>query len=227
MKISILGTRGKIKPTAERHSLHTGILLDDTILVDIGQREYLDHQPEAIVFTHFHPDHAYFVESGETFTPGIPIFGPEQHELVPKLRLVRGSFRIGDYDFRPIPVIHALRLKSLGYLITKGDQRILITGAVAWIEKEYLADLPQVDLVITEASYINRGGRINRKKDRIFGHTGAPDLVRLLGPLTSKLVFLHYGSWFYNNIPESKERLSALSDEITIIPAHDGMEIEL
>lgn len=60
MKIKILGTRGKIEPKAEDHVNHTGFLIDDKILIDVGERKYMDNQPKAVVFTHFHPDHAFF-----------------------------------------------------------------------------------------------------------------------------------------------------------------------
>lgn len=228
MKIRILGTRGKIEPKAKDHVNHTGFLLDEKILIDVGEPEYMDHRPEAIVFTHFHPDHAFFVPEKERFEPGIPLFGPEAHELIPELKVISGEFEIGEYTFTPIPVIHALRLTSLGYIIQKGQKKIFITGDVAWIEKSNLAEIPPLDLVITEASFINKGGRINRKKDRIFGHTGVPDLIRLLSPLTSKIAFCHYGEWFFETEPEeSKKRIRSLEEEVELIPAHDGMEIEI
>ena len=82
--------------------------------------------------------------------------------------------------------------------------------------------------MITEASFINKGGRINRKKDRIFGHTGVPDLIRLLSPHTKRIAFCHYGVWFFENSPaESKHEIKALEEEVELIPAHDGMELEV
>ncbi|MHA6279949.1 MBL fold metallo-hydrolase [Salinimicrobium sp. CAU 1759] len=228
MKIKILGTRGKIEPKAQDHVRHTGFLIDEQILVDIGEPEYMDYRPAAVVFTHFHPDHAFFVPEKEKFTPKIPLFGPEAHELIPELKVISGKFEVEDYTFTPIPVIHALKLKSLGYIIEKDKKRLFMTGDVAWIEKANLAEIPLLDLVITEASFINKGGRINRKKDRIFGHTGVPDLIRLLSPHTKKIAFCHYGEWFFKNSPEeSKQQIKALEEEVELIPAHDGMELEV
>lgn len=227
MKIKILGTRGKIEPSAAKHKNHTGFLIDDRILVDVGERKYMDYDPEAVVFTHFHPDHAFFVPDKERFEPEIPLFGPEANELIPKLKVVEKKFSIKGYIFTPVPVIHALRLKSLGYIIQKDGKSLFITGDVAWIEKAELKDLPPLDLVITEASFINKGGRINRKKDRIFGHTGIPDLIRLLGPYTSRIAFMHYGNWFFEDVNESKKKIKALQEEVELIPTHDGMELEI
>ncbi len=227
MKIKVLGTRGKIEPSAPGHKRHTGFLIDDKILVDVGEPEYMKTNPEAIVFTHFHPDHAFFVFDKEKFTPQIPLFGPEENELIPKLQVVKKKFSINGYSFTPIPVIHALRLKSLGYIIEKGGKRVFITGDVAWIEKAHLQALPKMDLVITEASFIKKGGRINRKGDKIFGHTGVPNLIHLLGPLTSKIAFCHYGNWFFEDVQESKKMISSLQEEAELIPTHDGQVLEI
>lgn len=229
MKIRILGTRGKIEPSAPKHKNHTGFLVDNKILIDVGEPEYMQHDPKAIVFTHFHPDHAFFVAEKEKFNPKIPLFGPEPQEFVPELRIISEKFSIGEYNFSPIPVIHALKLKSLGYIIQIDTKKIFITGDVAWIEKANLKQLPKLDLIITEATFINKGGRINRKKNKIFGHTGVPDLIRLLGPHTDKIVFTHYGNWFFENVEESLNRIRSLQNENTpeLIPAHDGMEIEV
>lgn len=228
MKIRILGTRGKIEPKAEDHVNHTGYLIDEKILVDVGEEKYMDYSPEAVVFTHFHPDHAFFVPDKQNFSPKIPLFGPEAHELIPQLKVITGPFEIDGYKFTPVPVIHALRLKSLGYIIQKGQKKVLMTGDVAWIEKANLAEIPDLDLVITEATFIQKGGRINRKKDRIFGHTGIPDLIRLLSPLTPKIAFCHYGEWFFENKPEeSKKRIKSMEADVELIPAYDGMQIEI
>ena len=229
MKLKILGTRGKIEASAPNHKNHTGFLLDSKILIDVGEPEYMKYDPEAIVFTHFHPDHAFFVAEKEKFAPKIPLFGPEPQEFLPDLKIISEMFRIGDYSFTPVPVIHALKLKSLGYIIEKNRKRIFITGDVAWIEKANLENLPKLDLIITEATFINKGGRINRKKNKIFGHTGIPNLIRLLGPLTKKIVFTHYGNWFFEDVEQSLQKLRSLQEEDgpDIIPGHDGMEIEI
>ncbi|MDX1752511.1 Ribonuclease BN, tRNA processing enzyme [Salinimicrobium sediminis] len=228
MKIRILGTRGKIEPKAEDHVNHTGFLIDEKILVDVGEEKYMDYRPEAVVFTHFHPDHAFFVPEKQKFSPKIPLFGPEAHELIPQLKVITGPFEIDGYKFTPVPVIHALRLKSLGYIIQKGQKKVFITGDVAWIEKANLAEISNLDLVITEATFIQKGGRINRKKDRIFGHTGIPDLIRLLSPLSPKIAFCHYGEWFFENkAEESKEWIKSMEADVELIPAYDGMQIEI
>ena len=227
MKIEILGTRGKIEPSAPHYQNYSGILIDDRILIDIGEKKYLGKNPKLIVFTHFHPDHAYFMFNKEEFTPDIPLFGPEENEFIPGLQVIDDAFSLYGYDFTPVPVIHALSLKSFGYLIEKDEKKLFITGDVAWIEKANFESFPQVDLVITEASFINKGGRINRKGDRIFGHTGVPNLIQLLKPVTKKIAFTHYGSWYFEDIKAGKKQIKQLSDDMELICCHDGMQIEI
>ena len=226
MKVKILGTRGKIKPSAPKHRNYSGILIDDKILIDIGEEAYMKYSPEAIVFTHFHPDHAYFVFENETFDPQIPLFGPENNDLIPELKVITETFNIDGYRFTPIPVIHALHLRSYAYLIEKDKKRIMITGDVAWIEKAYLQGLSNIDLIITEGSFIKKGGMIRRKKDKIFGHTGIPDLIRILGPLTNRIAFNHYGKWYFDDIQKANKTLKAFATpELEVIPGYDGLEI--
>lgn len=228
MKIKVLGTRGKVEPSAEKFRNHTGFLIDNKILIDLGEKEYLDYKPEAIIFTHFHPDHAYFVSEDEKFVPEIPLFGPEENELVPKLKIIKKPFNSKGYKITPVPVIHALRLKSLGYLIEKNDKKLFITGDVAWIEKKNFENFPKVDLIITEATFFRKGGRINRKGNNIFGHTGIPDLIRLLSPLTNKIAFSHYGDWFFEqDASKSFDQIMELQEDVILIPTHDGMELNI
>ena len=227
MEIEILGCRGKIKTSAPKYNNHSGFLIDGKLLIDLGEKEFLARKPQAILFTHFHPDHAFFVFDEQVFSPEIPHFGPEIHPLLPKLKIISEETEVLGYNISPIPVIHAKNLKSYGYVVEKDGKRVFFTGDVAWIEKAHLKEIGQVDLIITEATLIQKGGRINRIGAKIFGHTGIPDLVRILSPLTPKLVFTHYGDWFFKDIRESKEKLKSLAPEDTkIIPAFDGFKIK-
>lgn len=228
MKIEVLGSRGKVEPSAPAYEKHTGFIIDETILLDVGEPEYLERDPEAIVFTHFHPDHAFFVYNDETFAPGVPHFGPQEHPLIPNLGIIEDEITINGYYFKPIPVIHALSLKSWGYVVEKDGKRIFFTGDVAWIEKKYLEEIGRVDLVVTESTIMKKGGRINRSGNKIYGHTGIPDLVRILSPLTEKIVFTHYGDWFFEDVKNNPDKIKALEKEgLQIIPAYDGFTIEI
>lgn len=228
MKIEVLGTRAKIKPTAPGYHNHSGFLIDDQILLDVGEESFLGRKPKAIVFTHFHPDHAFFVFQHQIFQPKIPHYGPEIHELLPQLKIVEESFMIHGYRFIPVPVIHALSLRSLGYVIEKEGKRIFFTGDVAWIEKAQLEKLGHLDLIFTEATFLKKGGRINRRGSQIYGHTGVPDLIRLLGHLSPKIVFTHFGEWFYADVKGGPKKIMSMqSKSPELIPAHDGFIINV
>lgn len=228
MKIEILGSRGKVEPSAPIYKNHSGFLIDKKILIDVGEPEFLNRNPELILFTHFHPDHAFFLYEDKEFTSDIPHYGPEEHPLIPKLEVITGRFQIMGYEITPVPVIHALNLKSCGYVLEKDEKRVLFTGDVAWIEKEHLKGIGKVDLIVTEATISEKGGRINRKDNKIYGHTGIPDLIRILGPLTDRMVFSHYGEWFFEDVENNLEKLKEFSSsDLEIIPAHDGFEIEI
>ena len=60
MTIKFLGTKGQIPLSHKRHSLHSGFLVDDVILFDLGEKRFLKEDPKYIFITHFHPDHAFF-----------------------------------------------------------------------------------------------------------------------------------------------------------------------
>lgn len=228
MKINVLGTRGNVKPFAEGYQKHTGILIDDTLLFDVGEQEYLQTKPKAIVFTHYHPDHAFFAFKNELFRCTIPHFGPEHHPLLPDVQVITKEFELEGYHITPISVLHAFKLKSLGYLIQKNNKRVFLTGDVAWIENSQRDKLHNLDLICTEATFIKKGGRINRKEGKIFGHTGVPDLIRMLSPHTSRILFAHYGQWFFSSDSSGLDMIRALAPEgVELIPARDGFSIEI
>lgn len=228
MQIEILGTRGNIEPSKPYHSKHTGYLMNNELLVDVGEKEFMGRDPKAVIFTHLHPDHAYFVDKDDTFDPGIPVYAPEGSELIPGANIIEDGFEVAGYHITPIPVIHSLKVDSLAYIIRHNDHKIFISGDVAWIEKKYHEKINSADLIITEASFIRKGGQIRRKDDKIYGHTGVPDLVRIFSPLTDKIVFTHYGSWFIKDVPKGRKKIKELeTEEAELIPGYDSMQISI
>lgn len=45
MKITILGTRGEIEESAPYHSKKSGVLVNDILLLDIGDKNFLEYKP--------------------------------------------------------------------------------------------------------------------------------------------------------------------------------------
>lgn len=231
MEIKILGTRGEIKEKARGHSKQSGILIDNCLLVDCGEKSYLQYKPRWILFSHLHPDHAYFMRRGkeEDLLPDIPFFVPEAP--LKGLHLLRRKKTLGPYEITPIPTHHSKLVKSMAYLIKKKEKSLLYTSDLVWIDKQYHHLFASVDLVITEASFLREGGMIRRDKEtgEPFGHTGIPNLIRLFKPYTPQILFTHFGSWFYKNPRKARAQLHALGREhqIKVIVARDGLLVNL
>jgi glyoxylase-like metal-dependent hydrolase (beta-lactamase superfamily II) len=229
MRVRILGTRGEVEPSGPRHSRHSGILIDGMLMVDLGEREFLDYGPKAVLITHLHPDHAYFVRGGEGRPPkGVPIFAPEKYEDY-GVRLLEREKTIAGYHILPIPTHHSLKVLSQAYLISRGSAKILYTGDMIWINKEYHPLFEGLDAVITEASFLRKGGWVKRDKStgRIYGHNGLPDIIRLFRDYCRHIVLVHFGAWFYEDARRARAEIRTLArtNGVVIDPAYDGQEI--
>ncbi len=231
MRVRILGTRGEVEPSAPRHSRHSGILIDGALMVDIGEREFLAFGPQAVLITHLHPDHAYFVRAGAPRPPaGIPLYAPEKYKDY-GVRVLDEAATIAGYEVLPIPTHHSVKVRSQAYLISDGSAKILYTGDLVWINKEYHYLFEGLDLVITEGSFFRKGGMVRREKatGEIYGHTGTPNLVRLFKEYCRRIVLVHFGGWFYEDTGRARKDIRALAraNMIEIWAGYDNMEIAL
>lgn len=230
MKITILGARGEIEESAPYHSKHSGVLINHELLLDCGEEHFLTYNPRALLITHLHPDHAFFVRSGHYQDLNCPVYAPETYREQP-ITVTNKTFALGGYTITPIPTIHSLKVASQGYLIEYQEKRLLYTGDMLWIEKKYHHLFEHLDAVITEASWIRKGGLVRRENatGRIFGHTGVPDLIRLFKPYTKTMIFVHFGSWFYKDIKKARATFHTFSKEhdLMILVGYDGLEIVL
>ncbi len=230
MKITVLGTRGEIEESAPYHSKKSGILIDDILLLDCGDKRFLKYNPHYILITHLHPDHAYFVRHNEEPDFGIPVYAPEKFLSVP-ITISSKPFTIDGYKVTPIPTIHSIKVKSNAYLVEHNGSAILYTGDMIWIEKKYQQLLPALDLVITEASFLRKGGMIRREKEtgQIYGHTGIPNLITFFKNYTHTMLLVHFGAWFYKDIQKSRSAIKKLAQEydMEIIVGYDGLELDI
>ena len=178
----------------------------------------MELRPEHVFITHLHPDHAFFVRDNRDLERQYFFLGN-----------FRSAKQFGQYTVKPIPTHHSKKVDSQAYLIQKENTRMLYTGDLVWINKEYHPLLEHLDTVITEASFIRKGGMICKDPDtnQIYGHKGVPDLVRLLSKFTAHIVFMHFGNWFYEDIPKTTRQISRLSDEVRLTVAHDGYQFEI
>lgn len=228
MKIRILGTRGNIDETAPYHSKHSGVLIDDEILLDLGEKQYLEYSPKYIFITHLHPDHAVFVVE-EVDKIDVPVYAPETSKKLAEIRKISDTVKVDSYRVVPIPTHHSIKVDSVAYLLEKESQRVLYTGDMIWINKEYHNKLKNIDLVITDGSFMRDKGLIRRDEDtgQIYGHNGIPNLVDLFNDFTGHIIFVHFGSWFYKDIQQARRRIEALGNEVKVEAAYDGMTIDI
>jgi ribonuclease BN (tRNA processing enzyme) len=221
MEIKVLGTRGNIRLSASGHKLHSGILIDGRIMLDIGQSEYLNCQPEYVFITHLHPDHAFFIEDRKA-APGMPVYAPEVRKGSLDMKVISGPVAIDDYLISPLPVAHSLNVKSVGYIVKKSGKSLFYTGDVAAFDGGLLDEFGRMDAIITEASFDRTGGFVRYKKGQPFGHCGVPDLVEMFAPHTGRIIFTHFGSWFIKDVEKGTAKLKAFAtDQLKIEVAND------
>lgn len=225
MRIEILGTRGHIEASAPGHERHSGVLMDD-VLFDLGEREYLDRSPRAVFITHFHEDHAFFVNDEAEID--VPLYAPERL-AGQRIRVVRSTVEIGDMRVTPVPTNHSEKVRSCGYMVEKDLQRVLYTGDLFSVQARYRDRLADLDLAIVEGSFMRHGGLVRRDPEtgRSHGHTGIPDLVRFFAPIARRIVVTHLGSWFFRDIPAAVKQIESLDPDGRITVAEDGTVIEL
>lgn len=228
MQIKVLGTRGEIEQTAARHSRHSGVLVDKKLLLDLGEKLFLQAKPKAILLTHLHPDHAAFVR--HDFAVDFPLYAPEKYKAK-EIKLLKKPAHIAGYKITPIPTIHSLKVKSQAYLLEAKNKRLLYTGDMIWIKKKYRSILGKLDLVITEASFVKEGGMIRRDKEtgQVFGHAGVPNLCRIFAPYTKTILLVHFGAWFYKDIKRSRKKLKLLGEKygLNLIVGHDDQQFRI
>jgi phosphoribosyl 1,2-cyclic phosphodiesterase len=227
MRLKVLGTRGDIVPSAPGFARHSGILVDGRILLDLGEAAYLRYRPQQIFISHLHPDHAAFLRT--TVVTDAEIYLPEPTRQLPTARVTSRPVRSGSYRIVPVPTVHSLKVRSVGYVVQKGRRRVFFSSDLVSIQRRYQSRLRRLDLVITEGSYLRRGGlvRIDPPTGRPFGHTGIPNLIELFRPFTSRIVITHFGSWFYRDIPASIRQIAALGDGVRTSAARDGLVIKI
>jgi ribonuclease BN (tRNA processing enzyme) len=229
MHLRILGTRGEIEESAPWHSHHSGVLVDGRLLLDLGEREFLDLHPDLVVITHLHPDHAFFIT--EDATANVPVYAPEAYRDGIQVRSFPETLKLDSCIIRPLPTHHSKLVQSAALVVTKGDHRICYTGDIIWLNTEYHPFLQDLDLVITDGSYIRKGGMVRKDSEsgRLYGHTGIPDLIRLFSAFTDRILFVHFGSWFFRDIEAARKKIRELGRDygVEARAARDGEEVEI
>lgn len=230
IEVRILGSRGNIKPTAPRHARHAGVLVGGSLLLDCGERSYLNYHPRWTLITHWHPDHAFFLNNDAV--PQLPsVYAPQTHSRC-RARVVKAgeALLLGKWHVTAIRTVHSAKVLSLAYRVERSDTSLLYTGDLFAIRRRY-HPLLHTDLIITDGSFIRRGGlvRTDRKSGRQFGHGGIPDLIAFFARFTRRIVFTHLGAWFYRDPLCARQRVAELGQiyDLDVRLAWDGMRLEI
>jgi len=238
MKIRMLGTKGEIEEFSPIHKKQSGILIDN-MLFDVGEPVYLEYNPKIVFITHLHPDHAFFVKEKkipEEHHGKFYIVAPEKVEGLQwedwKVIKFGEDSDFCDYTITPFPTLHSKKVKSLAYLVEGKGLRVLYTGDMIWLKKKYHDQLKNLDLVITDGSFLRKGGMIrkDKKTGEVYGHQGIPDLIKFFSRLGAKhIIFTHFGTEIVKDHKEAERKVKELAKEsnIDVRLAKDGITLNI
>jgi ribonuclease BN (tRNA processing enzyme) len=160
------------------------------------------------------------------------MYGPEPYHRG-SLRVIKhtGSGKVGGYDIRTVPTIHSQKVKSQGIIVSRDGKTLLYTGDLIWIKRWYHRYFRDLDLVITEGSFIRRSGMVRRdiRRGNIYGHAGIGRLISTFSEHTGHIVLTHFGSWLYKDIKEARKRIREIArrEGVEVTVGYDGLEITI
>lgn len=179
MKLTFLGTRGYIDAATRLHGRHTSLLVTyrrRRVMVDAGEDWLgLVHtvDPDALVLTHAHPDHAFGLANGAPCPvwATAPTWKHIDAYPLPERRVIepRRPFRVEGITFEAFEVEHSVTFPTVGFRITAGRTTIFYASDLIYIQerKEALRGI---------RAYVGDGASltipmVRRRSDALIGHT--------------------------------------------------------
>jgi phosphoribosyl 1,2-cyclic phosphodiesterase len=239
MKLIFLGTRGEIEARTRRHRMHSSLLVSyrgARVMIDcgldwLGKFERLN--PDAIVLTHAHPDHAWGLKNGAP----CPVHAPRKtwHSLrncqVEDRHLIKERLptKICGVTFEPFPVEHSILAPAVAYRVSAGRARILYGPDLLFIH-DRAAALKDVQVYIGDGATLTRSF-IRRRGKTLIGHSPVrTQLTWCAKEGVPQAIITHCGSEIVNGDEhqiEAQVRKMAVDRGIEACVAHDGMTLIL
>jgi phosphoribosyl 1,2-cyclic phosphodiesterase len=239
MNLTFLGTRGEIDARTRRHRMHTSLLVSHggaRVMIDcgldwLGKLKRVD--PNAIVLTHAHADHAWGLKRGAP----CPVYAPEKAwqelQLYPikdrHLIEERTRTKICGITFEAFPVEHSILSPAVGYRVGAGRACIFYAPDLIFIHDRSAA-LKGVQIYIGDGATITRSF-IRRRGKALIGH--APVRTQLTWcekEGVPRAIITHCGSEIVTGDERkmsAKLRDIASERGVEVSIAYDGMKVAL
>jgi phosphoribosyl 1,2-cyclic phosphodiesterase len=239
VKLTFLGTRGAIEARSRRHRRHSALLIayrGSRVMVDCGadwRGRLADVNPDAIVLTHAHQDHAYGLKDGAPCPvhatavtwEAIDAFPVETRATVRP----RERFEVAGIGFAFFPVQHSTRAPAGGYRIDAGRVTIFYVPDVVAIEEPSDA-LRGIRLYVGDGATVERS-MVRRVPGGLVGHTPVrTQLGWCEEEGVRRALFTHCGSDVVagdERMLQPKVRRMGEERGVDAAIAHDGQEIVL
>lgn len=203
------------------------------VMLDCGadwRGRVADLDPDAIVLTHAHPDHAWGLRDGApcpVYATRITWDAIEGYPIDRRVTVEpRQELEIEGMRLEAFAVEHSIRAPAVGYRIEAGPSKIFYVPDVAYIPERADA-LAGVDVYVGDGATIKRS-MVRRRGDQIFGHAPiSTQLTWCRKEGVPRAIITHCGSQIVEGDPEeAAARVTALGEErgVEVKIAYDGLE---
>jgi phosphoribosyl 1,2-cyclic phosphodiesterase len=234
VRLTFLGTRGGIVLASRLHRRHSALLVEarGRILIDCGtdwRRRLSGLEPDAILVTHAHPDHA----GGLTQGAPCPVYAsPATCRALAGFpldlrRLSPGTpARISGISIQIVPVVHSLLAPAVGYRL---DDRVFYVPDVVDIRAKH-AMLASLELYVGDGARLVRPLVRTTPTGRRFGHAAIRTQLGWCARAgIPRAIFTHCGSEVVRDHAAAATRVRALGRErgVDARLARDGLVVDL
>src|SRR5437762_4071630 len=239
MKLTFLGTRGEIEAQTRRHRMHTSLLVlhrAARVMIDcgldwLGKLKRVD--PNAIVLTRAHPDHAWALKRGAP----CPVYAPQKTwqelQLYPikdrHLIEERTRTKICGITFEAFPVEHSILSPAVGYRVSAGRACIFYAPDLIFIH-ERSAALNGVQIYVGDSAKITQSF-IRKRGKALIGHSPVrTQLTWCQKEGVPRAIVTHCGSEIVTGHERDiadKLDVTAAERDIDVCIAYDGMKLKL